>query len=222
MKKLRPRILTEQEKLELALKVAQGKEVKNLARNRNMSAEELREQLGDLIPVKRGKLTSDKTLWLRDFEAGATVEEIAKKYKVPKGPVHIYLYEVGVSPLPVGMHPAPISPTQRAIDVAAVYLESNFPISLERISQWAGVRANRVRGALANYAVYREDWQRWADRQQRATEMHETELTHLRARILELEGRTQELEAENAALRARIRQEGARRSALHDIAARNF
>jgi multidrug resistance efflux pump len=36
------------------------------------------------------------------------------------------------------------------------------------------------------------------------------------------EARVRELEAENAALKARVRQEGARRSALHDLSRHTF
>lgn len=45
---------------------------------------------------------------------------------------------------------------------------------------------------------------------------------HLAHKLHAATQRVRELEAENAALKARVRQEGARRSALHDLSRHTF
>jgi transposase-like protein len=158
------RVLTPEERQEAYAKIRGGRNVIDVAEEYGLTKPQLRYQLRALIGPRRPIPEELKQKWRDDYIQLQSIQAVAKKHGVTYDWVGDDLREQGLL-RPKGR--TEDADMRLAIDLAAVYLESGFPISLETIAGWAYIKPAKLRTCLKKQASTRELWQSWIERSAR-------------------------------------------------------
>ncbi len=154
------RVLTAEERKEAHTKILEGQKVEDVAGEYGLTKPQLRYQLRALIGPRHPIPEELKQKWREDYIHMQSILAVSKKYGVTYDWVGDDLREQGLL-RPKGR--TEDADLRLAIDLAAVYLESGFPISLETIAGWAYVRPSKLRSYLKKQVATRDLWKAWKE-----------------------------------------------------------